>query len=364
MTPMTPMTPGRVCLLIMIGFCLFALSIGARWWVLPRPDPVSPMPVPKSGADAPSLQRTRALLGPPPSGGRWHSGIWASGGMAQTTRVVAFGAWRGTPTDAATQYPERMTWQALYDSDWHVQTYAGFDGVLVYGLPMLPDSGSGDFASIVEGEHDWVYRKVARDLVAEDRGRSIVRIGWEPNGDWFRWSATAATAPQYVAAFRHIVGVLHSVAPDLVIDFDISCGVQLRGQRDRLAALTDLYPGDDVVDLVGCDTYDWYNTRARDEVSWGAVTRPPNEVGIADVADFARTHGKGLSIPEWGLASPKEGGLGDNPFYIEKMRLFFEANADVLVLEAYFSEPETALANSIWDPVQNPRSSAVYARLW
>jgi hypothetical protein len=36
----------------------------------------------------------------------------------------------------------------------------------------------------------------------------------------------------------------------------------------------------------------------------------------------------------------------------------------VLVLESYFSEPETSLANSIWDPDQNPRSSAVYARLW
>ena len=55
---------------------------------------------------------------------------------------------------------------------------------------------------------------------------------------------------------------------------------------------------------------------------------------------------------------------GDNPFYIEKMRSFFEANADVLVLESYFSEPETSLANSIWDPDQNSQASAVYARLW
>ena len=50
---------------------------------------------------------------------------------------------------------------------------------------MLPEQGSGDFGSIVNGEHDWVYRKVARDLVTEGRGRSIVRIGWEANGDWF-----------------------------------------------------------------------------------------------------------------------------------------------------------------------------------
>lgn len=354
--------PG-IPLLLLAGLCLVVLSLAARWSVVPGAGSTGPVLVPPDPA-TPSLHQVRAALGPPPSGGQWHSGVWAGGDIARTERVEAFGTWRGTAADAATMYPSVATWQTIHDSHWHVTTYAGFEGTLVYGLPMLPDSGGGDFGSIVEGEHDWVYRQVARDLVTESRGRSIVRIGWEANGAWFPWNATGATAPQYVAAFRHIVTVLHSVAPDLVIDFDISCGTPLRDQQDRLAALTDLYPGDDVVDIVGCDTYDWYNTKAQNEVSWRGVTRPDNEVGIADVADFARAHGKGLAIPEWGLASPAEDGLGDNPFYIEKMRSFFEANADVLVLESYFSEPETSLANSIWDPVQNPQSAEVYARLW
>ena len=350
--------------MLVTGLCLVALSMGARLWALPEQGPTSFVPIPEARPEGPSLHRARAMLGPPPSGGQWHSGIWAGGGIARTQRVRAFGTWRGTPSDAVTQYPERTTWQAIHDSRWHVSTYAKFAGTLVYGLPMLPEKGRGDFDSIVNGEHDWVYRKVARDLLTEGRGRSIVRIGWEANGDWYPWGATASTADQYVRAYRHIVGVLRSVAPDLVIDFDISCGVPLRGQKDGLAALTALYPGDDAVDIVGCDTYDWYNTKSQDEAGWRATIRPEGRVGIADVAEFARDHGKGLSIPEWGLASPADGGLGDNPFYIEKMRSFFEANADVLVLESYFSEPETSLANSIWDPVQNPRSAAVYARLW
>jgi hypothetical protein len=42
---------------------------------------------------------------------------------------------------------------------------------------------------------------------------------------------------------------------------DLSCGTALRGrQTDRLDALNLLYPGDDVVDLVGCDFFDWYAT--------------------------------------------------------------------------------------------------------
>jgi hypothetical protein len=191
-----------------------------------------------------------------------------------------------------------------------------------------------------------------------------VRIGWEANGDWFPWSAQAADAAAYVAAYRHIVRVLTDIGPDLVIDFDLACGTPLRGQTDRLDALNILYPGDDVVDLVGCDFFDWYGTTSTDEASWMRSIKPGNAVGIQDVADFARARGKGLSYPEWGLASHQESGAGDNPYFIEKMRSFFEANADILVLEGYFSEPETSLANSIWDPAQMPRSADVYKRLW
>ena len=161
-----------------------------------------------------------------------------------------------------------------------------------------------------------------------------------------------------------MVGVLHRIAPDLVIDFDLGCGTPLRGQTDRLDALNLLYPGDDVVDLVGCDFYDWHNTTSPDEAGWQQSVRPTNSVGIADVADFARAHGKGATYPEWGLSSTADTGVGDNPFFIQKMHDFFEANADVLVLESYFSEPSTSLANSIWDPVQMPRSSELYAQLW
>lgn len=69
--------------------------------------------------------RARKLLGTPPSGGQWFSGAWAGGDHASTKRVVAFGSWRDTPTDAATVYTEIGTWQAVYDSNWHITTFKG-----------------------------------------------------------------------------------------------------------------------------------------------------------------------------------------------------------------------------------------------
>ena len=321
-------------------------------------------PPPASTDIPPGLERARAVLGEPRSGNAWFSGVWPGGGTLTGQRVDAFGDWRGTPADAATTYPAWDSWQQIHDSDWHISTFTGYQGVLVYGLPMLPRNDSGNFETILDGDHDWVYRKVAADLVANGRQRSIVRIGWEANGDWFPWSARAEDAEDYVASFRHIVAVMREVTPELVIDFDVNCGTGLRGQQDRLDALERLYPGDDVVDLVGCDHYDWYHAKATDQKSWESALRPTQGIGLQDVVDFARAHKKGLTFPEWGLASRQESGGGDNPYFISKMRTFFETNDDILVLESYFSEPETSIANSIWDPAQNPRAAERYRRLW
>jgi hypothetical protein len=353
---------------IFVGVFIIAALVVASVLFLPRGSfrEAPQQPPTSQSAEVPPTPdlRARKLLGTPPSGGQWFSGAWAGGDHASTKRVVAFGSWRDTPTDAATVYTEIGTWQAIYDSNWHITTFKGFDGILSFGVPILPEEARGDFSAVVQGKHDRIYKDLARDLIKNDRGRSMVRIGWEANGDWFPWNAQASDAEAYVAAYRHIVGVLRTVAPDLVIDFDLACGTPLRGQNDRLDALSLLYPGDDVVDVIGCDFFDWYTTAASDEASWLRSLKPEAAVGIQDVAEFARAHGKGLTYPEWGLASQEEGGMGDNPLFMEKVRSFFQANADVLVLEGYFSEPNTSLANSVWDPAQMPNSAEVYARLW
>lgn len=352
---------------LIVGALALLLTVSSlvTWKAIERQSPHALGPLPTFAAGtSPGRERALEVLGQPVSGGRWLSGIWAGGGTASASRVEAFGTWRGTPTDAATTYPATATWETLKGSNWHIATFQGFGGVLVYGLPLLPDNDVGALGAVADGQHDDVFRQVAKDLVANGRGASIVRVGWEANGDWFPWNATSSTADDYKAAFRHVVGVLRSEAPSLIIDFDLGCGVSLRGQQDRLDALTLLYPGDDAVDLVGCDTYDWHTTTSTDEASWTRTMRPLDAVGIADVADFARAHSKGMTVPEWGLASPDEGGVGDNVVFIEKMRSFFEQNSDVVVLESYFSEPETSLRNSIWDPVQNERASRRYQELW
>lgn len=295
----------------------------------------------------------------------WHSGAWVGGWMS-ATRATRWGTWRGTPSDVTLTFPERNTWKHLANSTWHIDTFRGFRGRLVYGLPILPDTAKpADLKAVAAGRHDAVFRKIARDLRVRGRGNSVVRVGWEANGTWMPYSVTAANAKDYRAAFRRVATVMNRESPALLFSFDINCGTMLRGQSSRLDSLTRLYPGNDVVDLVGCSTYDWDVLGATSEASWRRAIAPPKAVGVADVATFARARGKGMAISEWGLARQLYDGNGDNPFYIAKMKQFFDANNDVLVLESYFNAPENHMRSSLWtEAPQNPKAAAVYRRLW
>jgi hypothetical protein len=227
---------------------------------------------------------------------------------------------------------------------------------------MLPSDRRGQWGDITSGAHDDVFRGIARTLVAHGRGDSVIRVGLEANGSWFPWAVTAGTADQYKSSFRRIVGLMRAEAPALTFWFDTAAGSQIAGGSGRLDALAALYPGDDVVDGISMDHFDFYQLVAKDDSQFAAAMRPSSGPGLADAADFARAHGKGFGVPEWGLHAVQ--GPGDNPFFMRAMFDFFTANQDVLVFENYFNEPDAYIANAFLDASNNPRSAAVYRSLW
>ena len=212
--------------------------------------------------------------------------------------------------------------------------------------------------SIAGGAQDAVWQAIANNLKRGGRQDSVVRIAWECNlADW-RHGATSSTAADYRAMFRRVATVLKATCPTLVIDWGLAIGSGLRGSNDRLAPLTELYPGDDVVDVIHGDTYDFYATQVRGGDTAG-LYRTPTGVGLDDLADFARAHGKGLGLGEWGL---HRAGGGDNPAFIRAVWAWCRANADRLVYESYFDEPADYIRNSL-NTGQNPQAAAQYCRL-
>lgn len=316
---------------------------------------------PTAGGSA-QTRRTHPL-GATRSGLPWHSGVWV-GGRFTPAGLEAFETMRGRKVDLVTTYGYAESPDQLSGDEWPITTWDGFRGRLNYGLPLAFRDGAG-MDAVAAGRVDEHYRGVARSLVKHGRSDSVVRAGWEFNYQAWPWGTNSKNVDTFKKAFRRAVTVMRAEAPQLRFEFGINCGDGLAGASDRLAPLTMGYPGDDVVDIVGCDTYDRWSGHAADKASWQRVLRGEQGPGIEDVTDFARRHRKRAGFGEWGLAKSdgKNNGGGDNPFYVSAMYRFFEQNSDVIAFECYFDEADEEMANSLVLN-QMPRSREAYAARW
>jgi hypothetical protein len=320
---------------------------------------VGPSSPPVAHLSGPGMAIT--LLGRPPSGLPWYSGMW-TGGAANASHLAKAATWRGRPMDVAMTYPLYGTWAEIAGSEWSIAGFASFKGRLSYGLPLLPTNRRGHWEDVTSGKQDAVFTAVAKQLVKHGHGDAMIRMGVEVNGAWFPWSVTTLTAPQYRAAFRHVAAVMAEVSPELTFWLDLNCSTALKGGPDRLSAITDLWPGDDVADGVSMDHYDSGVRAATDEAKWVRVTQPSWAPGLQDGVDFARKHKKGFAVPEWGLDDVN--GPGDNSFFIERMFRFLSDNRDVVVYENYFNEPNSTIRSAIFETTENPKAAASYRKLW
>jgi hypothetical protein len=190
---------------------------------------------------------------------------------------------------------------------------------MVWSMPLTVKGTP--LADIASGLHDDAFETAARAIAAA-QPRAIIRIGWEMNGSNTPWFAKGQEA-DYIAAFRRVVGIFrrHSVA--FKFDWCPSWGPQ-----DNPADLT--YPGDDVVDYIGLDVYDFKYEGTPEERWQDRYLKGP--FGLEWQRDFAARHGKLMSYPEWGV-----GQFGDNPLFVARMHDWFVRNRDRIAYVAYFN---------------------------
>jgi Glycosyl hydrolase family 26 len=326
-----------------------------------------------AGSSSGGVARDGAAADASSSGGALSGLAWKSG--AATSDTGAFATWRGKPLDVEVSWDNRSTWAEIEDADIYgaITAVKSFKGPLELGTAMVPGSAatlaSGvTFASCAAGTYDTHFATLGTNLVAEGRGDSFIRLGWEANGNWYAWNAgNAANAQQWILCFQHEVTALRSKAPSVKIDWNMNADTKTPASGNA----TDLYPGDAYVDVVGVDFYDnWpaldtdalWNSHYMDQASGGG----PH--GLGAWLAFAKSHGKPLSVPEWGIvnATGNCGCGGDDPIYVTHMHDFFAANAADIAYEAYFN-----LGNSpgdttfLVDPATtSPGASAQYKSLF
>ncbi|MFG2975851.1 glycosyl hydrolase [Streptomyces sp. NPDC048331] len=150
------------------------------------------------------------------------------------------------------------------------------------------------------GEYDRHFQRLAERLVELGVPDTVIVLGWEMNG--ITYTHRCGPDPEnWKAYWKRIVRTMRSV-PGQKFRFDFAPN---RG-TDAIG-WTKCYPGDDVVDVIGMDSYDQGPGQTFDD----QITQP---YGLQQQVDFAKAHGKPISYPEWGLFR-----RGDNPEYVRRM---------------------------------------------
>jgi hypothetical protein len=281
------------------------------------------------------------------SGLPWASGVYVDSWTQSDT--TAFGAWRGHKVDVAVTWPVRQHWADFTEPNENYASYAGSPWTMAFGVPPIPEDGTATLADCAAGAYKQQWQTFARTMRSYHLDDSIIRLGWEFNGNWYVWGADAEG---FAGCWRQIVTTVHKIAPKMRFDWTVNRGSAAGLPGDEVLKA---YPGDAYVDIVGVDSYDF----------WGDIDSQLNGAyGVNYWLAFAKAHGKRLSIPEWGVYPGDPNGNGDDAAYIKAMHDFFAHNARDIAYESYFDESAAYYGGSIFDPVQNPNASDMYRRLW
>ncbi|WP_328871496.1 glycosyl hydrolase [Streptomyces sp. NBC_00287] len=217
------------------------------------------------------------------------------------------------------------------------------DRMFVLNVPMMERNEDGLSDTQVKlllrqgaaGAFDHHFRALAERLVELKVPDTVIVLGWEMNGITYthRCGPDPAAWKKY---WNRIVTTMRSV-PGQKFRFDFT---PTRG-RDAVP-WTQCYPGDDTVDIIGMDAYDQPRGLSFDE----QVKEP---YGLQEHVDFAKSHGKAISYPEWGLFRN-----GDNAEYMRRMLAWMDEHKPL------YNTVTDYCPHGVWQCAANPKSSEVY----
>jgi hypothetical protein len=149
------------------------------------------------------------------------------------------------------------------------------------------DGSKISWASIADGDQDARIVEQAAAIRALD---VPLYLSFQHEPDY---SPGYGTPDEYRAAFRHYVEVFRAQGvTNVVWTWIVTPAAFYTSGAGSAAAL---YPGDDVVDWVGLDAYNWNGCSTNGQDTWRTMAQ------IAGPArDFARAHAKELMLAEWG----------------------------------------------------------------
>jgi hypothetical protein len=297
------------------------------------------------------------------SGLPWSSGAFKSGATLDPTKMNDFENWRGRLVDTVTDFTFRTTWSQITNSS-QVAAWDGKPYRLVLGVPFFPEDGTSNFAACAAGSYNSYWNTFGTNLVSHHEGNAIIRLGWEFNGNWYNHEVTTSNLADgtWVGCFKQVVTSIRQTAPSVKIDWNVSRGDGLKAAGGGDPA--QVYPGDSYVDYIGIDEYDMWEP-ALTQSAWDSY-HMGGAYGIQHWIDFATSHGKQVSFPEWGLNHGDSHHGNDNPYFIQKIWPLFNSlsSSGKLAYEGYYDEGPGGINAALDVAGLNPNSAPVYQSNW
>ena len=135
---------------------------------------------------------------------------------------------------------------------------------------------------IAAGAHDGYVVAAAREIARWD-GPLFIRFAQEMNGTWYPWGKHQNSPEEYVAAWRHVHELFEQHgAGHVTWVWNVS-------EKNHPETLGLWYPGDDVVDWVAVDGYNWDDPayfRDRQGDTWRTLDQVFGP-SFSDIASFA-----------------------------------------------------------------------------
>jgi len=165
---------------------------------------------------------------------------------------------------------------------------------LVVWQPMV-DGQPIALQAVVDGRYDAFLTDCA-NLVKESGRQILISLAPEMNGDWTGWSASKQGASVYRQFFQHVVSKFRDCGVKNAV-WLWSPNVRYNGDAGSYESL---YPGDDYVDLIGLDGYNWGS--AKPAIGWQSF----DQIFGRSYAELTKLTKKEIVLTE--VSSSEEGG--------------------------------------------------------
>jgi hypothetical protein len=271
--------------------------------------------------------------------GRWSWNGWVSGASGPEAADGSFGSWRGKPIGLVGTWSD--TSEQLQTEMSGADGFAGFSGQMDIAVGALVRGETWEQAAAGQFVQRWTT--AIRNLRAKraGKGTTYIRIAHEMNGDWMAWGVNASTLPAYLKGYRLYASIVRKEFPQARLVFSPNSG------NHTNVTIEQLWPGDDVVDVIGPDLYDAYPS-ITSQKAWDAEVNawstPGSPHGLGAWQQFAARHGRPIALPEWALRAD------DDPLFIRGVHDLMarypavsgsSSNAGRFVYDCYYNAEST-----------------------